>query len=172
MQIVRALTLRLKKSEASPLKPLHISGEENAMTDIPSRSFGSNLYWFCKNYTDLLKFFNKIFHLPNQASWTVFSPSNEVSMKVIPVLRMQHFEMGEWLQLKKSGKHVGKLVFFCQTFGSGALATGCHIPAVSLVPQRLRSLRTLRTLWSRKTSYNWHSLRGALGRWHDVRFGL
>ena len=29
-------------------------------------------------------------------------------MKVISVLRMQHFEMGEWLQLKKAGKHVGK----------------------------------------------------------------
>ena len=30
-------------------------------------------------------------------------------MKVISVLRMQHFEMGEWLQLKKSGKRVGKI---------------------------------------------------------------
>ena len=29
-------------------------------------------------------------------------------VKVISVLRMQHFEMGEWIQLKKSGKHVGK----------------------------------------------------------------
>ena len=79
------------------------------MTDIPSQLFGSNLSWFCKNDTDLLNFLNVNFPLPNQASWTVFSPSNEVSMKVIPVLRMQHFEMGEWLQLKKSGKHVGKI---------------------------------------------------------------
>ena len=83
MQLVRALTLRLKKSGASPLTPLHISGEENPMTDIPSRSFGINLSWFCKNYTDLLNLFNKIFPFPNQASWTVFSPSNAVSMKVI-----------------------------------------------------------------------------------------
>ena len=30
-------------------------------------------------------------------------------MKVISVLQMQHFEMGEWLQLKKAGKHVGKI---------------------------------------------------------------
>ena len=28
---------------------------------------------------------------------------------VISVLRMQHFEMGEWLQLKNSGKYVGKI---------------------------------------------------------------
>ena len=108
MHQVRALMLRLKKSGASPLTPLHISGEENNMTDIPSCSFGSNISWFCKNYTDLLNFFNKNFPLPNQASWTVFRPSKSVSMKVVSVLRMQHFEMGEWLQLKKSGKHVGK----------------------------------------------------------------
>ena len=79
------------------------------MTDIPSHSFGSNISWFCKNDTDLLKIFNKIFHLPNQASWTVFSPSNEVSMKIISVLQMQHFEMGDWLRLKKVGKYVGKI---------------------------------------------------------------
>ena len=35
MQLVRALTLRLKKSGASPLTPLHISGEGNSITDIP-----------------------------------------------------------------------------------------------------------------------------------------
>ena len=109
MQIVQELTLRLKKAGASPLTPLHISGEENSMTDIPSRSFGSNISWFCKNDTDLLKFFNKNSPLPNQASWTVLSPSNAVSMKVILVLQMQHSEMGEWLQLKDLGKHVGKI---------------------------------------------------------------
>ena len=91
MQLVRALTLQLKDPWASPLTPLHISGEENAMRDIPSRSFGSNISWFCKTDTDLLKTFNKKSPFPNQASWTVFSPSNTVSMKVISVLRMQHF---------------------------------------------------------------------------------
>ena len=117
MQIVQELTLRLKKAGASPLTPLHISGEENYMTDIPSRLFGSNLAWFCKNDTDLLNLFNKNFPLPNQASWTVFSPSNAVSMKVISVLRMQHFEMGEWLQLKKSGKMWENGCFFVRPLG-------------------------------------------------------
>ena len=129
MQLVRALTLRLKKSGASPLIPLHIAGEENSMVDIPSRLFSRNISWFCKNDTDLLNFLNKIFPLPNQASWNVFSPSNAVSMKVISVLRMQHVEMGLWLQTKKSGKHVGKLVFLFKTFGSGALGIGCPVPA-------------------------------------------
>ena len=63
MQLVRALTLRLKKAGASPLTSFHISGEENFMTDIPSRSFGSNISWFCKNDTDLRKHFNKNFPL-------------------------------------------------------------------------------------------------------------
>ena len=172
MQLVRAITLLLKKAGASLLTPLHIVGEENDMTDIPSRSFGSNLSWFCKNDTDLLNLFNKIFPLPYQASWTVFRPSNAVSMKVFSVLRIQHFEMGEWLQLKNAGKHVGKLVFLCQTFGSGALATGCHVPALSLVPHRPHSLRTIGPLWSEGKSCNWHSIWGALGRWRDGRFGL
>ena len=122
---------KIKKDGASPLTPLHIAGEENSMTDIPSRSFGSNLAWFCKNNTDPLKIFNKNFPLPNQASWTVFIPSNAASMEVVSVLRMQHFEMGEWLQLKKAGKMLENWVFLCQTFGSGALDIGCHVPAAS-----------------------------------------
>ena len=80
MQLVRALTLQLKKAGASPLTPLHIDGEENSMTDIPSRLFGSNLSWFCKNDTDLLNLLNKNFPLPNKASWEVFSLSNAASM--------------------------------------------------------------------------------------------
>ena len=79
------------------------------MTDIPSHLFGSNLSCFNKNDTYLLNLFNKNTPLPNQVSLTFFSPSNAASMKVISVLRMQHFEMGKWLQLKKSGKYVGKI---------------------------------------------------------------
>ena len=79
------------------------------MTYIPSHLFVSNTSWFCKNDTDLLNLFNKIFPLPNQASWPVFRTSIAVSMKFISVLRMKHFEMGEWLKLKHSGKHVRKI---------------------------------------------------------------
>ena len=50
------------------------------------------LFGFVKNDTDLLNLFNKNPPFPNQASWTVFSPTNAVSMKVIAVLRMQHFD--------------------------------------------------------------------------------
>ena len=88
MHIVRALTLRLKRSGASPLASFHVAGEENSMTDIPSHLFGSNLSCFNKNDTYLLNLFNKNYPVPNQDSWTVFGPSNSVSMKVISVLRM------------------------------------------------------------------------------------
>ena len=137
----------IKKAGVSTLTSLHIAGEANYMTDIPSHLFDSNLAWFCKNETDLLKFFNKNFPFPNQASWILFSSSNTASMKFISVLQMQHFEMGEWLHLKKAGKMLERLVFLYQTFGSGALATGCYIPVTSSVPHRLCSLRTLGPLW-------------------------
>ena len=104
IQLVKSLTLRFKKAGASPLTPMNIAGEENSRSDIPSRSFVSNLSWFCKNDTYQLKNINKIFPLTNQAYWTVFSPSNSVIMKVISELHVQHLEMGEWLQHKKSGK--------------------------------------------------------------------
>ena len=78
------------------------------MTDIPSCSFGRNLAWFCKKYTDLLNFFNKNPPLSNQASWTLFIRSNSASMKFLSVLRMQHFETGKWIRLKKAGKHIWK----------------------------------------------------------------
>jgi hypothetical protein len=38
-QLVHALVLRMKEKRISQLTPLHIKGEENSMTDIPSRSY-------------------------------------------------------------------------------------------------------------------------------------
>jgi len=72
----------------SPLTMLHIAGEETAMTDIPSRSFGSAKKWHFQSDSDLLNYFNKNFPSPNQASWTVFRPSSAVCTKILSVLRM------------------------------------------------------------------------------------
>ena len=41
MQLVQALALRMQLKRSSPLTTLHIAGQRNAMTDIPSQSFGS-----------------------------------------------------------------------------------------------------------------------------------
>jgi hypothetical protein len=52
------------------------------MTDIPSRSFGSEPKWHCKSNTDLLTLFNNLFPIPSQNSWTVFQISYAVGMRV------------------------------------------------------------------------------------------
>ena len=89
-----SISATLKKAGAPLLTPLNISREKNAMTNILSRLFGINTSWFCKNDTDLINFFNGNFTFPNQASWTDFSPSSAVSVKVLSVLRKNNFEMG------------------------------------------------------------------------------
>jgi hypothetical protein len=66
--LVRALALRLKMTHTCPLTPLHIAGSQNAMTDIPSPSFGSNPLWHCKTDKDLLTLFANKFPTPPQTT--------------------------------------------------------------------------------------------------------
>ncbi len=77
------------------------------MTDIPSRSFGSEPKWFCKTNSDLLVLHNTLFPLPHQNSWTVFQISYAVGMQVTSVLQTNVFTLDEWWRLPKAGKHVG-----------------------------------------------------------------
>jgi hypothetical protein len=106
-ELLRALALRMKQKQVSPLTTLHIAGQRNAMTDIPSRSFGSEKKWYCKNDEELLTLFNAAYPLPQQNSWTVFQLSFAISMRVISVLRMTAFGMAEWRRLPKLGSHIG-----------------------------------------------------------------
>lgn len=106
-QLLRALALRLKRSETCPLTPVHIPGKQNQMTDIPSRSFGSVAEWHCKTDDDLLTLFNTRFPLPGQGSWRVFQINSAVATKVISVLLMQPTTLAEWRRLPKSGKLIG-----------------------------------------------------------------
>ena len=108
-QLVRALALRLKQAGACPLTPLHIAGEKNAMTDIPSRSFGSNPSWHCRTNHELRLLYIKKFPLPNQQSWTVYQPPNAISMRVISVLRTRAMTMAEWRRLPSVGRHIGDI---------------------------------------------------------------
>ena len=104
-QLIRAIALRIKKRGAAPLTTLHIRGVENAITDVPSRSFGSEPKWHCQSNSQLLTLFNKKIPLPKQTSWTVFQPSNALFMKVCSVLRMQPSSLEEWRLLPKIGTH-------------------------------------------------------------------
>eukprot|EP00956_Cyclotella_meneghiniana_P002764 scaffold3249_cov37-Cyclotella_meneghiniana.AAC.3 len=105
-QLIRALALRLKKSHVSPLATLHIAGEKNAMTDIPSRSFGSEPKWYCKTEEELLTLFNSHFPL-EQNTWTVFRPSQKIISRIFSVLQTKVLRMEEWTRLPKLGRHIG-----------------------------------------------------------------
>ena len=108
-QLVRAMALRMKLQGACPITPVHIPGVENAMTDIPSRSFGSVREWHCQTDAELLTLFNNRFPLPGQASWTVFQMTSKVFTRVISVLRMQDIALEEWRRLPRIGAHIGNI---------------------------------------------------------------
>ena len=63
-QVIGALALRIKVMKASPLSTLQISGVQNVITDIPSRSFGTPPKWNCQTDDDLLTLYNSKFTLP------------------------------------------------------------------------------------------------------------
>jgi hypothetical protein len=107
MQLVRALALRLQLKWASPLTTLHIAGVDNAITDIPSRSFGSEQKWFCPSDTDLLRLFNTSFPLPHQGLWNVYHVSSKIATRLISVLRMQVSTLDEWHRLPSPGRSIG-----------------------------------------------------------------
>ena len=75
---------------------MHIAGEENAISDIPSRSFGKKAKWHCKSDHEFLTMFNEQFPLPSQNSWTVFQIPKRLSTRVISILLTQASEPLEW----------------------------------------------------------------------------
>jgi hypothetical protein len=105
--IMRALALRLKTRGASPLTPLHIAGDENSISDIPSRSFGDPVEWHCVDDIAVRDKMNSLFPLPHQASWTVFQLNFKVFTRVISALLMKHIDMAEWRRLPKIGNAIG-----------------------------------------------------------------
>ena len=108
-QLVRVLTLRINAQRYCPMTTLHISGDQNSMTDIPSRSFGSESKWHFKTEAALLTFFNKTFPLPNQSSWNVCQPTYTIVTRVISILRIVHFRLDDWRQLPIVGKNIGAI---------------------------------------------------------------
>ena len=107
-QLIRALALRLKVTGASPLSALHISGVDNQMTDIPSRSFGTPAKWHYKSDLDLLTFYNQTFPLNQQQnSWSVYQIGSRISTLVLSVLRTQLLDLDVWCRLPRPGQHIG-----------------------------------------------------------------
>ena len=117
--------LRLKVMKASPLSTLHISGVQNAMTDIPSRSFGTPPKWHCQTENDLLTMFNSKFPLPNQASWTGYQVGSKISTLVLGC-SLQRWKSGVNCQSEENT--LASLGRLRHTFGIGPLLTGHHVP--------------------------------------------
>lgn len=136
-QLLRALGLRLAKCKACPLTTLHIAGVQNAMTDIPSRSWSSEKKWHCTSDDDLLTLFNASFPLPGQNSWSVFQVGNAAATKVISVLRTKPFTLAEWRRLKKDGRH--GLVCLRRASGSGPCPAGHPAPHQNTMPHQICS---------------------------------
>jgi hypothetical protein len=106
-QLIRVLTLRMNAQRCCPLTTLHITGDQSSMTDIPSRSFGSEAKWHFKTEAALLTFFNKTFPIPNQNSWNVCQPTSAIVTRVTSILRTVPFRLDNWRQLPAVGKNIG-----------------------------------------------------------------
>ncbi len=95
-QLIRVLALRFNLQKVCPITMLHIAGDQNTMTDIPSCSFGSKPKWHFQSKEALLTFFKSTFPLPTQNSWTVCQPTSVIAMRVISVLWTSPFTLDDW----------------------------------------------------------------------------
>jgi hypothetical protein len=92
-----------------PADKVHIVGDQNTMTVIPSWLFGSAPNWHFKTEADLLKFFNQMFPLPHQNSWNVSQPTSAIAMRVISILQVMPFELEDWRRLLAGAKNIGTI---------------------------------------------------------------
>ncbi len=95
-QLIHVLALRINKQRSCPLTTLHIAWDQNTMTDIPSRSFGSEPNWHFKTEQDLLTFFNATFPLPHKNFWNVCQPTSKITMRMISILRTVPLTLDDW----------------------------------------------------------------------------
>ncbi len=86
--LVQVLSLRLKSQRVCLLTTMHIEGQQNAISVIPFRLFGSNPSWKCDTEDELLTMFNCTSPLPFWQLWMVFHPNFTLVTHVILALRM------------------------------------------------------------------------------------
>ena len=111
---------------------LHIAGEQNAMTDIPSRSFGSEAKWHCTTDKQFLTLNNLLLPLPKQAPWNYFHLSFAASKKVISILQTKHFKMDKWWHLQNAWRHIGPIGKSFSNLWEWTLTyRECHTPSAA-----------------------------------------
>ena len=108
-RLLRALALRLRVCRASPLLTISIAGVKNDMADISSRSFGGKAQWNFACDDKFLLHFNTRFPLPQNASWRMFRPTSEMSMRVISALLDKKSSQGWWTRLPKNAGSIGTI---------------------------------------------------------------
>ncbi len=106
-QLIRVLALRFNIQRICPITMLHIYGDQNSMTNIPARLFGSKPKWHFQSEEKLLTFFNVNFPLPNQNLWTVCQPTSAIATRVISILRMPPFTLEDWRRHPLAGRNIG-----------------------------------------------------------------
>jgi len=134
-KLIHALSLRMKQTHACPITTLHIPGNQNSISDIPSRSFGSTTAWFCPSHKQLLTLFNSTFPLPDQNSWTVFLPTSKIFTHLTSLMLTQRSTLDEWRRLPNVGNHIGRtgaptanLLRWTLTFRTSPSTTECVSP--------------------------------------------
>ena len=171
-QLIRALALCLKVCQVSPLTPLHNADMDNAIMDVPSRLFGSNPQWHCKQDHEFLILFNKLFPLPSQNSWTNYHISSKIHTRVISVLRMKSFQWTHGVNFPSTGNTLKTLGGLCPASGSGPFLTGHPIHHTGLMPQRFCCQGQKGWIWMGTYSQGQHGFNGSLRHWQRDRFGL
>jgi len=101
-RILRALAIRLHEHQTALLSVEHISGIFNNMADVASRKHSTNNKTFL---TD----FSHTFPPPQDASWTLFQFSNNITSKVFSELLNQQSTLESWRRLSKKGHGFGQL---------------------------------------------------------------
>ena len=110
-QLTRALALRHCANESSPMVPLSISGKNNGMADLSSRSFRKTGAAGTYNWDDLtfLTHFNERFPLEQGALWLTARHHNKLLSRVFSLLRSEQQPMGSWIRLPKSSCDIGRI---------------------------------------------------------------
>jgi hypothetical protein len=156
-QLIQVLALRFNIQRVCPITTLHICGDQNSMTNIPSRSFVSKPKLHFQLEEKLLTFFNINFHLPNQNLWTVCQPTFAIASCVFSVLRMTPFTLEDWKQLPMAGKNIGIIGNDMQQLWEWTLTYRIPMSPSNQTPIWVHCTSLHRLLWCGTPSQKLHS---------------
>ena len=99
-RLLRVLDLRQRVAKASPLVAMHLTGDLNVISIIPSSTFVYPKKWYFTHDYECLSLINSKFPLPHKCSWQGFRLYFNLRTKVISKLGKKASSMGEWKRLR------------------------------------------------------------------------